>query len=177
LARAAVSWPVPPARLWAHRTDFAISRPAVGKVRWRRNSCAGFTCASLIRTLPFGQGPTAQAHGLPRGLQPGAGPARPGGLDPARAQGQVRMVRLLAEGGTLRPKLPVFEVPRVPAVLPAGTISSGRRVTTFANLLLHRSRRCFKGLVSPAHRRVPNVQLVNGHDHPEKWLPWPSLSG
>ena len=58
-----LSGPTQP-RLLANRTDFAISRPAVGKVRWRRNSFAGFTCALLIWTLPFRQGLTAQAQGL-----------------------------------------------------------------------------------------------------------------
>jgi hypothetical protein len=81
----------------ANRTDFAISRPAVGKDQWRRNSFAGFTCALLIWTLPFGQGLTAQAHGLPQGLHPGTGRALPSWLDPARVQGQFPMVGVLAD--------------------------------------------------------------------------------
>ena len=98
--------------------DFAISRPAVGKVRWRHNSCAGFTCALRIWTLPFGQGLTAQAHGLPPGLPRGPAWRSPAGLIQHGLKGNVRWSECLPTLGTVRPKPPVFEVPLLPAVLP-----------------------------------------------------------
>jgi hypothetical protein len=107
----------------ANRTDFAISRPAVGKVRWRRNSFAGFTCARLIWTLPLCHGLTAQAHRLPQGLHLGTGLALPSWLDRARAQGQLRWSECWPTLGTVRPKPPVCEVPRLPAGLPSSSLA------------------------------------------------------